>query len=103
MGHDHDDLDCREILEEVWTFLDGEPTVHSRAVIQGHLDDCTPCLRKYGIEKEVKALVARCCGHEETPVDLRDRVLVALRSTTVVSDGVVTTVTSTSVEVTDER
>jgi mycothiol system anti-sigma-R factor len=70
-------------------------------VIQQHLDDCTPCLRKYGIEREVKALVARCCGQEDTPTDLRDRVLVALRSTTVVSDGHTTTITT--VEVTDTQ
>lgn len=107
--HEHDDLECREILAEIWTYLDGEQTRHSRAVIAQHLEDCAPCLRKYGIEQDVKALVARCCGHEDTPVDLRDRVLVALRSTTVVSDVVsdgtttTTSVTTTSVEITQER
>lgn len=102
--HEHDDLECREILAEIWTYLDGEQTRHSRAVIAQHLDDCAPCLRKYGIESEVKALVARCCGHEDTPVDLRDRVLVALRSTTVVtgSAGTTTSVTTASVEITQE-
>ena len=95
----HDDVRCREILEEVYLFLDGERTHHARSAIQQHLDDCTPCLRKYGLEREVKALVARCCGQEETPIDLRERVLVALRSTTVVSDGQTTTITS--VEITE--
>lgn len=103
--HEHDDLECREILAEIWTYLDGEQTRHTRAVIAQHLDDCAPCLRKYGIEKDVKALVARCCGQEDTPLDLRDRVLVALRSTTVVTDGATTTtsVTTTSVEISQER
>ena len=96
-GCDPDDVECREVLEEVYLFLDGERTAHDRHAIQQHLDDCTPCLRKYGIEREVKALVARCCGQEETPAHLRDRVLVALRSTTVVSDGATTTVTSVEV------
>ena len=102
MGADHDDVRCREVLEEVYLFLDGEDTTHhTRATIQQHLEDCTPCLRKYGIEREVKALVARCCGQEDTPATLRDRVLVALRSTTVATDGATTTVTT--VEVTETR
>ena len=36
-------------------------------LIRHHLDECAPCLREYGIEQEVKALVARCCGNETAP------------------------------------
>ena len=43
------------------------------ALIQHHLDECSPCLREYGIEQEVKALVARCCGSDRAPAELRDR------------------------------
>jgi mycothiol system anti-sigma-R factor len=37
------------------------------------LDECSPCLREYGIEQEVKALVARCCGAEQAPFEVRER------------------------------
>ena len=39
-----------------------------------HLDECAPCLRQYGLEQAVKALVARCCGGDAPPADLRERV-----------------------------
>ena len=42
-------------------------------LIRHHLDECSPCLREYGIEQEVKALVARCCGGEKAPEALRER------------------------------
>ena len=38
-----------------------------------HLDECGPCLRQFGIEQEVKALVARCCGSDAAPDGLKDR------------------------------
>ena len=42
-------------------------------LIRHHLDECSPCLREYGIEQEVKALVARCCGSDKAPMELRER------------------------------
>lgn len=92
-----DDDHCRRVLEEVYLFLDGEIDVAERSTIQRHLDDCSPCLARYGIEQEVKALVARSCGHEDTPGHLRERVLMTLRSVTVASeDGTVSVTTTTT-------
>jgi mycothiol system anti-sigma-R factor len=70
---DPHETDCREVLAEVYLYLDLESASGRREVIQRHLDECSPCLREYGIEQEVKALVGRCCGAETAPVDLRDR------------------------------
>ena len=47
--------------------------------IEVHLDECSPCLRKYGIEQEVRALVARSCGGDIAPQQLRAKVLGKLR------------------------
>jgi RNA polymerase sigma-70 factor (ECF subfamily) len=47
--------------------------------IRIHLDECAPCLRQYGLEQAVKSLVARCCGSDAAPVDLRERVLVRIQ------------------------
>ena len=60
-GEPHE-TDCREVLAEVYFYLDLESTDERRDLIRHHLDECSPCLREYGIEQEVKALVARCCG-----------------------------------------
>jgi mycothiol system anti-sigma-R factor len=71
-GKPHE-IDCDQILNEVYLFLDLECSDERRYAIQVHLDECGPCLREYGIEQEVKALVARCCGDDRAPDELRDR------------------------------
>ena len=71
-GEPHE-TDCREVLSEVYLYLDLECDDSRREVISVHLDECSPCLREYGIEQEVKALVARCCGDETAPASLRER------------------------------
>ena len=70
---DPHEVDCAEIINEVYLYLDLECSDERRTVIQTHLDECSPCLREYGIEQEVKALVARCCGADRAPDELRDR------------------------------
>jgi len=74
------DKDCLEVLQDVYLYLDGELAAESHAVIKQHLDDCSPCLRKYGLEQDVKALVARCCGNDHAPDTLREKVLARLRA-----------------------
>jgi len=73
-GNPHD-TDCGEVLDAVYAYLDGEMTSDDKHVIRHHLDECSPCLRQFGIEQEVKALVARCCGSETAPDELRAKVL----------------------------
>ena len=47
----------------------------ARTSVREHLDECAPCLRKFGLEQDVKALVARCCGGDVAPDDLRERLV----------------------------
>jgi mycothiol system anti-sigma-R factor len=65
--------DCRDVLSDVYVYLDLECDEDARDRIRIHLDECSPCLREYGIEQEVKALVSRCCGGEKAPLALRER------------------------------
>jgi len=65
--------DCSMVISEVYLYLDLECSDDRRQLIQKHLDDCSDCLREYGVEHEVKALVARCCGDEIAPRELRER------------------------------
>lgn len=76
-GLDH--TDCSEVIAAVYRYLDGEmdPALHHR--IHDHLDECGPCLRQYGIEQEVRALVARCCRAERAPDTLRSRIVLTLQ------------------------
>ncbi|NLU76896.1 mycothiol system anti-sigma-R factor [Micromonospora sp. HNM0581] len=75
---DPHETDCREVLAEVYLYLDLECAQERRALIRHHLDECGHCLREYGIEQEVKALVARHCGNESAPDELRERLRVRI-------------------------
>lgn len=71
-GEPHE-TDCSEVLAEVYLYLDLECPNDRRDLIKTHLEECGPCLREYGIEQEVKALVARCCGNELASSDFKRR------------------------------
>jgi mycothiol system anti-sigma-R factor len=75
-------ISCCEVLAEVFLFIDGECNEARRILIKQHLDECAPCLRKFGIEDEVKALVHRCCGNDRAPDSLRERIRVRLTEVT---------------------
>ena len=78
MGDEDKKVDCGVVLSEVYLYLDLECSDTRRQLIKRHLDDCTDCLHEYGIEHEVKALVARCCGDETAPTELRERLRMKL-------------------------
>jgi mycothiol system anti-sigma-R factor len=80
--HKHE-TDCSVVLSEVYLYLDLECSDDRRVLIKKHLDECSRCLSEYGIEHEVKALVARCCGDEIAPRELRDRLRLKLTELTV--------------------
>ena len=60
-------------------YLDGELGDVGCAKIRQHLDECGPCLREYGLEEAVKRLVAKHCGCDPAPADLRAKILVRIR------------------------
>jgi len=72
--------DCSEVLAAVWLYLDQECDCERRELLQHHLDECGPCLEQYGIEEQLKALLARKCGGEQAPVELRQRLREAIQA-----------------------
>jgi mycothiol system anti-sigma-R factor len=78
-GKPHD-VPCSEVLERLYTYLDGEIEDQSYAQIRQHLDECGPCLREYGLEEAVKRLVHKCCGAESAPSELRIKVMTRIRA-----------------------
>ncbi|MHB1432411.1 MAG: mycothiol system anti-sigma-R factor [Streptosporangiaceae bacterium] len=71
---------CSEVLDRVYSYLDGEMDQASYAQVKLHLEECGPCLREYGLEEAVKRLVHKHCGHEEAPQDLKRKVLDRIHS-----------------------
>ena len=80
---------CDDVLSHVFEFLDHETDDARRAVIAEHLEDCSSCLREFGIEQEFKALVRRRCGGDAPPPGLKDRIKLQLTSVSFEEDGVV--------------
>lgn len=74
---------CGLVMQRVYEYLDGELALSELADIRQHLEECGPCLREFGVEDEVKALVRRACAQEQTPTGLRDRVLLQIRTVSV--------------------
>ena len=59
--------------------IDNEIAEADCGSIRSHLDECFPCLEKYGLEQSVKELVHRACGCDEVPADLRTKVLARIQ------------------------
>jgi mycothiol system anti-sigma-R factor len=77
-GNPHE-TPCGEVLDQVYAYLDGEIGAPDRGKISQHLEECGPCLRKYGLEEAVKRLVHKHCGHDAVPEGLRAKVLARIQ------------------------
>lgn len=89
-GADHESAghtDCAVVIAEVWTLLDGECTDDSRDRLQQHLEACPACLRHYGVEERVKALIATKGSGEKAPDYLVERVRLQISRTTIIRRG----------------
>ena len=73
---------CSDAIEKLYLFLDHEIDTASADEIQAHIDDCSPCLGEYEVERIVKMLVSRSCA-EQAPQPLREKVLLSIRTVSV--------------------
>jgi mycothiol system anti-sigma-R factor len=78
MGFGPGDIDCDEVLRDVYLYLDDETNDDLRNRVRRHLADCPPCLEQYGLEQDVRSLVARCCGGDQAPPSLHERIRVRI-------------------------
>ncbi len=72
-GQPHE-TDCSEVLERMYSYLDGELDAGDISRIHAHLDECAPCLRQYGLERSFRDLVARSCKCSAAPDHLRAQI-----------------------------
>jgi mycothiol system anti-sigma-R factor len=66
--------DCRQVLEQIELYLDGElePGVHVQ--IAAHLETCDPCLGHSDFQRHLKELLRARCGCDEVPVHVLERI-----------------------------
>jgi mycothiol system anti-sigma-R factor len=83
MGFGPGGIDCEDVLHDVYLYLDDESNPELVSRIRQHLDGCGPCLRQYGLEQDVKSLIARCCGGDIAPEHLRTSIRTRLTQVTI--------------------
>ena len=81
-------LDCDDVIRDVYLYLDDETDPELRNRIRQHLDGCAPCLKQFGLEQDVRSLVARCCGGDQAPLTLRERISTRITEITIESSHV---------------
>ena len=69
--------ECKESIEELYSYLDGELTEDKREVIRNHLDKCQPCLDAFDFEDDLRKLISMKCK-DHVPDGLKDRVFQAI-------------------------
>ena len=78
MSAEHSKEDCADFLERIVYLLDNELDEAECALVRMHLEECSPCLETYDLQRTVKAVVARSCS-EKAPDTLKERVRVRIR------------------------
>jgi mycothiol system anti-sigma-R factor len=69
-----------EVLNRVYSYVDGQMSGEDYENFRQHLDECAPCLREYGLEEAVKRLVQKRIGCEPVTTELQAKVLVRIRA-----------------------
>ncbi|WAX56630.1 mycothiol system anti-sigma-R factor [Jatrophihabitans cynanchi] len=80
-------IDCDDVLKDLYLYLDDESDDTLRNRIRQHLEGCAPCLKQYGLEQDVRALVTRCCGGDHAPASLHERIRVRITEMTIEFGG----------------
>ena len=83
MGFGPGNIDCDDVIKDLYLYLDNESDDQLRNRIRQHLDACAPCLKQYDLEQDVRRLVNRCCGGDRAPETLHDRIRTRITEVTI--------------------
>jgi mycothiol system anti-sigma-R factor len=83
LGFGPGNIDCNDVLDELYVYMDEETDDVTRGRIRQHLEACAPCLRQYGLEQDVRSLIARCCGGDRAPAALHQRIRMRITELTI--------------------
>jgi mycothiol system anti-sigma-R factor len=65
-------LDCNEVLERLWAFLDGEADETQRQELQDHIARCLGCRHQADFEVRLRQVIQSKCCTERAPQKLRE-------------------------------
>ncbi len=67
------ELDCEQVLQLVWQFLDGEMDGTRYLEIQAHIAACVDCGPRYQFQRRLLVLVELKCREGPIPTELKRR------------------------------
>lgn len=70
-------LSCRDAVEQLWAFIDGELEPAEQQQVHDHLAACRACYPHYDFQKAFCAFLRRC-SQESVPPELRRRIFLRL-------------------------
>jgi mycothiol system anti-sigma-R factor len=76
-ANEEDEVDCNAVVEELYTFLDGELTDGRRVQIERHFTGCVDCHEVVEFHASLKLTISSKC-REDVPEALRQRITDAL-------------------------
>jgi mycothiol system anti-sigma-R factor len=76
-----DKVNCQDALAEIFLLLDRECSPERDAELRRHIEECPPCFEEYGIDEHLKHLLARKCGGEHAPDELKRKLRASIRTT----------------------
>jgi len=65
------ELDCEQVLQLVWQFLDGEIDEARYLEIEAHVAACADCGPRYQFQRRLLALVEMKCREGPIPTELK--------------------------------
>ena len=73
-------LNCDEVMQQLWDYLDGELTPERMAAIAAHLSGCERCMPRHDFEREFLQAVRAVRDQHSPTTEQRDRVMAVLRA-----------------------
>jgi mycothiol system anti-sigma-R factor len=71
---------CNSLLDNLYQLLDGELSPDQVDHFQSHLEECSECLERLGVELHFTLLVRGRCSQEKVPPQVVERIRYALQS-----------------------
>ncbi|MDR7483153.1 MAG: mycothiol system anti-sigma-R factor [Armatimonadota bacterium] len=73
------EIDCRELLRQLWMYLDGEADAPVGQDLQRHIARCLPCRQHAEFERRLREIIQYKCRGERAPDPLRQELARLLR------------------------
>lgn len=74
------EADCQKVIDGLYQMLDGEMEDGDCAQLQAHIDRCSDCLQRMGVEQQFRVWLKVRCSGDEAPSQLIDSIRSALES-----------------------